>query len=351
MSLATNIAKRSDSSVYQARLGIPPDLQQFYPVPGKPGKFRVELRQSLGTRDRREAREKVLPVLMKWRAEFAELRKRREPTPADLLTAVWSRYEGELDKDGQTRAALPTSATIEAARGQLQVDIKAGRVPWSNDPLAQLDAALDLIVMRDAAKLDRERRQVYLRDLKKHLAIGETALISVYADDVILREGLLIERGTPAYGDLCQRLQRAQIEALERTMERDNGNWRGNASILATAGTIGTAVGAFRTFLGILGPLAVGITAVKGVFDLMGYATDLAKQKIEDFYNMAERAGKAGVRVNEALSDCASCRSRKRAGFVQAILQLVEVEADRDIKLRWHWHLLRTTRPTPLRRP
>src|SRR5882724_114724 len=68
-----------------------------------------------------------------------------------------------------------------------------------------------------------------------------------------------------------------------------------NASVLATAGTIGTVVGGFRTFLGILGPLAVGITAVKGVFDLMGLATDLAKQKIEDFYNTAERAGKAGV--------------------------------------------------------
>lgn len=68
-----------------------------------------------------------------------------------------------------------------------------------------------------------------------------------------------------------------------------------NASILKTAGGIGTAVGAARTFLGILGPLAVGITAVKGVFELMGYATDLAKQKIEDFYNTAERAGKAGV--------------------------------------------------------
>lgn len=68
-----------------------------------------------------------------------------------------------------------------------------------------------------------------------------------------------------------------------------------NASVLATAGTIGTVVGGFRTFLGILGPLAVGITAVKGVFDLMSYATDLAKQKIEDFYNTADRAGKGGV--------------------------------------------------------
>jgi hypothetical protein len=68
-----------------------------------------------------------------------------------------------------------------------------------------------------------------------------------------------------------------------------------NASVLATAGSVGAAVGGFRALLGVLGPLAVGIAAVKGVFDLMGYATDLAKQKIEDFYQTAERAGKAGV--------------------------------------------------------
>jgi hypothetical protein len=68
-----------------------------------------------------------------------------------------------------------------------------------------------------------------------------------------------------------------------------------NASVLATAGAVGTAVGGFRTLLGVLGPLALGITAVKGVFDLMSYATELAKQKIEDFYQTAEKAGKAGV--------------------------------------------------------
>lgn len=68
-----------------------------------------------------------------------------------------------------------------------------------------------------------------------------------------------------------------------------------NQSIIATAGGIGTAVGAARTFLGILGPLAVAITAVKGVFELMAYATDLAKQKIEEFNETAERAGKANV--------------------------------------------------------
>ena len=68
-----------------------------------------------------------------------------------------------------------------------------------------------------------------------------------------------------------------------------------NAAVLKTAGTVGTVVGGFRTFLGILGPLALGIAAVKGVFDLMATATELAKEKIEEFSQTAERAGKAGV--------------------------------------------------------
>src|SRR6478609_1770136 len=105
MSIATNVQRRPGSTVYYARLGIPPDLQ---PVLKK-----RELWKSLGTRDPREAREKAGPVLMHWRNQFAELRKRREPTPADLQAAVWSRYESELEHDRQRRAALPTAAVIE----------------------------------------------------------------------------------------------------------------------------------------------------------------------------------------------------------------------------------------------
>ena len=199
------------------RLGIPPDLQ---PILKK-----RELWKSLGTRDPREAREKVLPVLMQWRGEFAELRKRREPTAADLQGAVWSRYQSA----GRTRARLPTAVTIEKAKQKILDDIEVGRIPWSEDadPRAQGLVFLDYMVVRDASKYDRERRAIYLRDLKRQLAIGETALISVYADDVIERERLLIERGSPAYRDLCQRLQRAQIQALERAAERDAGDWSG----------------------------------------------------------------------------------------------------------------------------
>src|SRR4051794_21921547 len=105
MALASNIARRSGTAVYYARLGVPPDLQALM--------NKRELWKSLGTRDPREAREKVLPVLMQWRAEFAELRKRREPTPDDLQSAVWTHYESELERDQRRRAAFPTDAMVQ----------------------------------------------------------------------------------------------------------------------------------------------------------------------------------------------------------------------------------------------
>jgi len=222
MALASNIARRPGSTVYYARLGVPPDLQAIMK--------KKELWKSLGTREPREAREKVLPILMQWRADFAELRKRREPTPDDLQGAVWAHYESELEHDRRARAALPTDAMVQEATRQLAADIGAGEVPWSDDPIVQLSATMELMVMKDAASMDRERRAVYLRDLKKHLAVGEIALITWAADGVIERERLLVAKGSPAYRDLCQRLQRAQIQALERAAERDTGKFDGVAT-------------------------------------------------------------------------------------------------------------------------
>jgi site-specific recombinase XerD len=229
MAISTNIARRPGSSVYYARLGIPPDLQCHYPAK-RPGKTKLELWKSLGTRDARDAREKVLPVLMHWRAEFAELRKRREPTPDDLQNAVWTHYESEMEHDRRARAALPTAAMVQEATDQLTDDTQAGRVAWSDDPIVQLNATVDLMILKDAASLDAKRRAVQLAELRKHLATGETALIEWAADDVIQRERLLVEKGSPAYRDLCQRLQRAQIQALERAAERDTGKFDGVAT-------------------------------------------------------------------------------------------------------------------------
>lgn len=68
-----------------------------------------------------------------------------------------------------------------------------------------------------------------------------------------------------------------------------------NAGFLASQGAIGGTALAFRSVLGVLGPVAVGIAAVSSAFKLMGYATDLAIAKIEEFNEVANQANKAGV--------------------------------------------------------
>ncbi|MFK4523682.1 integrase [Bradyrhizobium japonicum] len=219
MSIATNIQKRPGRTSYYVRVGVPLKLQ--------PVLKRKEIWQSLKTTDPRRARDRAAPVIASYRAQFAALEQRREPSPADVQAAVWSHYETELDRDARARAALPTTAEVQEATNRLAADIEAGRVAWTDDPLVRLNATIEVIAMKDAAKWDRERRSIQLATLRKHLASGETAPVEWKADDVIQSERLLIAKGSPAYRDLCQRLQRAQIEVLERAAERDVGNWAG----------------------------------------------------------------------------------------------------------------------------
>jgi len=68
-----------------------------------------------------------------------------------------------------------------------------------------------------------------------------------------------------------------------------------NASVLATGGAAGSAVLAFRSLLGVIGPLSAAVVGVKSLFDLMGYATELAKEKIEEFNNIKDKAAAANV--------------------------------------------------------
>jgi integrase len=229
MALASNIQRRGGSAVYYVRLAVPKKLQS---IVGK-----KEIWKSTGVRDPKSARIAALPILAKYRAQFEEMAQRQEPTPGDLQAAVWRHYETLLTVDQRERAALPTAGMIGQAKEQLARGIEAGTVEWSDDPLVQFNSALDVLAMKHAPDLARDRRTAKLDQLRKHLAVGETGLIEWAADDVIGRDRLLIEKGSPAYRDLCQRLQRAEIQMLERAAERDQGNWSGvpNDSAVAPA--------------------------------------------------------------------------------------------------------------------
>ncbi|MEH2542809.1 hypothetical protein [Bradyrhizobium sp. AZCC 1699] len=67
-----------------------------------------------------------------------------------------------------------------------------------------------------------------------------------------------------------------------------------NAGFLASQGAAGAATLAFGRVLGVLGPIALGITAITDTFKLMAYAVDLAKAKIADFNAIADKANASG---------------------------------------------------------
>ncbi|MBN8967710.1 MAG: hypothetical protein J0G95_04525 [Rhizobiales bacterium] len=67
-----------------------------------------------------------------------------------------------------------------------------------------------------------------------------------------------------------------------------------SAGFLASQGAAGAATLAFGRVLGVLGPIALGITAVRDAFRLMAYATELAKARIEEFNKVANDANASG---------------------------------------------------------
>jgi integrase len=160
---------------YYARLIVPEELQQLM---GK-----KELIRSLNTKDRRTANVRKLPVLAKWQDEFANLRTRRQISEDDFAQATWQHYSEELRYDEAVRS-MPGGGSSNAS-------------------------------------------QHHLRALREHLGTGETVLVHWAADSYIEQNRLLVVKGSQQYRALCFRLMRAQIEALQRASERDNGNYAG----------------------------------------------------------------------------------------------------------------------------
>lgn len=205
-------------AAYYARTRVPLDL---IAIVGK-----KELVKALGTKDETEAKRRLYPQLDAWQREFDDLRARRSLVAADREHAVWDHYTAALTRDEAERATLPGEAEIAAAEADVIRRADRGEIT-SAEPLAILDATLELQVKQQAPALASDTRKAKLADLREHLVKGETALISHEVDDYLNRNRLLVERGTPDWISLARRMMRAEAEALERTLERDRGDYTG----------------------------------------------------------------------------------------------------------------------------
>ncbi len=236
-------------------------------------------KQSLKTKDEATAKRLLWPVIEQWRREFDELRARRVLTDDDKAAAVWQQYTEGLERDEDRRRNLPNDADIEAATERAVDRVQRENIDTA-DPLAMLDAALEIQVLQDQLKgaesIDAKARRAKLSELRKHLSAGNTALIEHEVDEFLTRNKLIIEPGSPDRGALARQMMRAEIEALRRTVERDEGNYAGQP----LDPIVKPASGARRA-------VAEPGQSVLEVFDI--YATENPKQVKPDTLTQARR--------------------------------------------------------------
>ncbi|MDH6265634.1 integrase [Rhizobium sp. SG_E_25_P2] len=203
-------------AVYYARVDIPLELVEHYGTTTK--------KKSLRTKDENAAKKAMWPVVEAWRAEFEDVRARRQITADDKAAATWQHYEAVLDRDEAARRALPTEAQINAALKTAIADAEKAGLDAA-DPVAMLGASLEVRVLNAQKDYEAEARAVKLKTLRQHLASGETALIGDEVTGYVAGNKLLPNAADTK--DIARRMIRAEIEGLERTLERDRGDYSG----------------------------------------------------------------------------------------------------------------------------
>lgn len=215
---------------FWARIAVPERLRPF--IEG--GKS--ELIEPLGG-DRRAALRLHPAAVARLQDQIALAAQRAEgkaPLPDPLTTAdfgraVWQRYAAALDADAANRERYPGNAEIEAAREKLVKEANAAGVDLS-DPLEVLDLSLDFLRIKHARDIDSHVREARLSALQGDLAAGETRQVEHEIDAYLEQRGLSADHGTAERSVLAKHLMRAEIEALQRTLERDRGDYTGQPS-------------------------------------------------------------------------------------------------------------------------
>ncbi len=203
---------------YYARIKVPTDLIEII---GK-----KELVKALGTKDENVAKREMWPVVESWNRQFEDLRSRRVITADDKAVAVWQHYEETLEGYDLKQRAMPTPAQQDEELQKLYRRIEVGEIT-SDDFVGMINAYADYELMLRARIDDANLRTRRLNALKIALTSGDTKLIEPAVKDFIAKQRLLVDVDSDEYRELCTLMTRAEIEGLQRTLERDKGDFTG----------------------------------------------------------------------------------------------------------------------------
>lgn len=230
MARVTYLERRG--ATYYARLDVPLDLVSHCGTTTR--------KKSLRTKDENEANKRLWPVIESWRAEFDEVRARREITADDKAVAVWQHYEATLNGYDRKQRAMPTPEQTDAELQRLYRRIDIGEIKSENF-FGMINAYTDYELMLRARADDANLRARRLDALRAALTSGNANLIKPAVKDFVVRHRLLVDAGSDEYRDLCALMMRAEIEGLERTLERDRGDFTGTPKDPIVKPVTGTA--------------------------------------------------------------------------------------------------------------
>jgi integrase len=185
---------------------------------GTPGKPKRERWQSLNTTNPHEAKRSARPIVDQWEREFEELRLPKQLTEAELQDAVWRRYLELVTADEKFRQSLPTSDDLNEIWTHLESEFGG---------VYELDAFRILEMIRDEFEEDQRNRAARLAKVRADAARGETEAVASIVRRIMDERRLDLEARSPEYRKLAQGVQRAELEALNRAAERDEGDWSG----------------------------------------------------------------------------------------------------------------------------
>ncbi|MBY3070758.1 integrase [Rhizobium laguerreae] len=230
MARLTYLERRNGT--YYARVDIPTDLVAH---------IGSEVRKkSLRTKDENEAKKRLWPVIEAWQTEFDDVRSRRDMTADDKALAVWQHYETTLEGYDRKQRAMPTPDQTDAELQRLYRRIDMGEIT-SDDFFGMVNAYAEYELMLRARTDDANLRARRLAASKIALTSGDTKLIEPAVKDFIARHRLLVDVGSDEYRELCALMTRAEIEALQRTLERDQGDFTGTPKDPLVKPATGTA--------------------------------------------------------------------------------------------------------------
>lgn len=208
---------------WRVRIKVPDEL---VPIIGK-----TELSESDLPPDPRSRERRAIGIINRFLMQIDEARERleaqRNAPELALSVAAKAHYANTLAADDAKRAAMPTREAMEVEREQILQKFDNGDIASHQGPFAMVNASTDYELMLGARDFYSKKRTRRLSALRASFASGETRWIEPAVRQYVAENSLDLLPGSPGWQDLANALLRAEIEALEHTLERDRGDYSG----------------------------------------------------------------------------------------------------------------------------